>query len=249
MQQPDGYVIPRQEHLVCKLKKSLYGLKQPPRCWNKAFQEYMELSQSGADPCVYIRVGDTITVVAVYMDDLILIAGTQGEMQDVKKNLADRFKMKDMGRLHYCLGISIVQDEESGCVWLHQKQNMLRRFGLTEAKIISTPSDLCVKLVKDDGVSKEVNPIAYQSMVGSLLYAAMATRPDIAQAVGAVSKFNSKPSEAYLTAVKRILRYLKGTVDLALKYQKTEDGSLIGYLNADWGVTLITGTLQLEISL
>ena len=92
-----------------------------------------------------------------------------------------------------------------------------------------------LQLVKDDGVSKEVNPIAYQSMVGSLLYAAITTRPDIAQAVGAVTKFNSKPSEVHLTAVKRILRYLKGTVDLALKYQKTEDGLLIGYSDVDWG--------------
>ena len=111
---------------------------------------------------------------------------------------------------------------------------MLKRFGLTEAKTVSTPADLSVKLVKDDGISKEVDPVKYQSMVGRL-YAAMATRPDIAQAVGAVSKFNSKPSEAHLTTVKRILQYLKGTVDLAMKYHKSEDGSLIGYSDADWG--------------
>ena len=239
MQQPTGYVIPGKEHLVCKLKKSLYGLKQSPRCWNKAFRDYMEVigfSQSAADPCVFIRIKDTMTIVAVYVDDLILIAVTPEEMQKVKQTLADRFKMKDMGRLHYCLGVSIIQDE--GCIWLHQKQyvlNMLKRFGLTEAKTVSTPADLSVKLVKDDGISKEVDPVKYQSMVGSLLYAAMATRPDIAQAVGAVSKFNSKPSEAHLTAVKRILQYLKGTVDLAMKYHKSEDGSLIGYSDADWG--------------
>lgn len=108
MQQPDGYVIPGKEHLVCKLKKSLYGLKQSPHCWNKTFQEYMELigfSQSLADPCVYIRVADTMAVVAVYVDDLILITATSEEMQDVKGSLANQFRMKDMGRLHYCLGI------------------------------------------------------------------------------------------------------------------------------------------------
>ena len=181
---------------------------------------------------------NTMNVVAVYVDNLILIAATLEEMQEVKKSLADRFKMKDMGKLHYCLGISIVQDEENGCIWLHQKQyilNMLKRYGLTEAKTISTPADVSVKLVKDDSVSKGVDPIAYQSMVGSLLYAAIATRPDISQAVGVVSKFNSKPTAAHLTAVKRILRYLKGTVDLAFKYQKLNDGSLVGYSDADWG--------------
>ena len=92
---------------------------------------------------------------------------------------------------------------------------------------------LHVKL-KKNGVSKGVDPIAYQSMVGSLLYAATATHPDIAQAVGVVPKFNSQPTEARLTAVKRILCYLKGTVDLALKYQKSGDGILIGYSDADW---------------
>ena len=79
-----------------------------------------------------------------------------------------------------------------------------------------------------------MNSVTQQSMVASLLYAAIATRPDIAQAVGAVSKFNAKPTEAHLTAIKRILRYLKGTVNLSLDYQKTEDGKLIEYLDSDY---------------
>ena len=86
--------------------------------------------------------------------------------------------------------------------------------GLSQAKTATTPADIYVKLVKNDGVSKPVNPVNYQSMVGSLLYAAVTIRPDIAQAVGTVSKFNSCPTEADLTAVKRIFRYLKGTIDL-----------------------------------
>ena len=126
----------------------------------------------------------------------------------------------DMGELHYCPGVSIEHDEDHKCLWLHQKQyvlNMLQKFGLTEAKTVSTPADHSVKLEKDDGTSKGVDLINYQSMVGSLLYAAIATHPDIAHAVGVVSKFNSNPTEAHLTAVKRILRYLKGTVNLALR--------------------------------
>ena len=101
--------------------------------------------------------------------------------------------------------------------------------------IISTPADLSVKLEKDDGISKDVDPLIYQSMVRSLLYyAAGATRPDIAHAVGVVSKFNSRPTEAHLTAVKRIIRYVKGTISLALKYTKSDTLSLIGYSDADW---------------
>ena len=105
---------------------------------------------------------------------------------------------------------------------------------MTEAKAVSTPASIDVKLQKDDGSSKEVDAINYLSMVGSLLYAAVATRPDIAQAVGAVSKFSANPTVAHLTAVKRILRYLKGTINLALRYDRLEDGTLIRYSDADW---------------
>lgn len=140
--------------------------------------------------------------------------------------------MTDIQKLHYCLGISILQDEDKKCIWLHQKQyvqNMLINYGLTEAKIASTPADPNVKLEKDDGVGTEVDPITYQSKVGILLYIACATRPDIAQAEEAVSKFSNKPTEAHLTAVKQILRYLKGTASLSLKYQKSE-----GFFFNDW---------------
>ena len=240
MKQPEGYVQPGKEQLVCKLKKSLYGLKQSPRCWYRAFEEYMKsigFTQTDADPCVFVRTGSKLTIVAVYVDDLILITETVDEMKELKSELKSRFRMKDMGKLHYCLGISVEYDVNQKSLWLHQKQyslNILDKYGLSEAKVVSTPADLNVKLEKNDSVSKLVDPLNYQSVVGSLLYVAIATRPDIAQAVGAVSKFSSKPTEAHLTAVKRILRYLKGTVNLALKYQQSDDGVLVGYSDADW---------------
>ena len=241
MQQPPGYVEQGKEHLVCKLKKSLYGLKQSPRCWNTAFREYMEsihYKQSAADPCVFIKAEkEGITIVAVYVDDLIIFAKTAEKMDEVKKNLATKFKMKDLGKLHYCLGITIEQDKKNMCLCLHQKQyiqEMIERYGLSEAKTVATPADVNVKLKKIYGVSKTVDSSWYQSMVGSLLYACNATRPDIAQAVGVVSKFSSNPNEAHLTAVKRIMRYLKGTINIALYYKKTEDKALIGYSDADW---------------
>ena len=119
MQQPDGYVQCGSEHLVCKLKKSLYGLKQAPQCWNLAFKKHMEsigFRQTTADPCVYVRFGDAIAIVAVYVNDLILITKTPTEMEELKSMVAMRFKMKDMGRLHYCLGVSIECDEQQKCV-------------------------------------------------------------------------------------------------------------------------------------
>ena len=92
---------------------------------------------------------------------------------------------------------------------------LLEKYGLAEANTVSTPMDSNVKLIKDDDSSKSVDSISYQSMVGSLLHAARATRPDISHTVGVVFRFNSNPSEAHLTAVKR---YLKGTINLSLQY-------------------------------
>ena len=240
MEQPDGYIQPGKENLVCKLQKSLYGLKQSPRCWNTEFQEYMEViqfKQSTVDPCIYVKMTDAIAILAVYVDDLIVMASTLEEMQQIKETLKSRFQMKDLGKLHYCLGISIEQDEERKCLWIHQKQyilNMLEKYSLSNAKVVSTPADVSVQLKKDDGVSNKVDSVTYQSIIGSLLYAAIATRPDIAQAVGVVAKFSSSPNQSHLTAAKRILRYLKGTLNLAIRYQKLEDEELIGYTDADW---------------
>ena len=103
MEQPEGYVQQGKEKLVCKLKKSLYGLKQSSRCWNKVSTEFMMsigYHQSTADPCIYVR--DTC-IVAVYVDDLIIATKTPEEMQEVKQLLNSQFQMKDVGELHYCL--------------------------------------------------------------------------------------------------------------------------------------------------
>ena len=156
-------------------------------------------------------------------------------MLETKGLLSKRFKMKDMNQLHYSLGVNIVFGQN--CAWLHQQQyisQMLSKFGLEDANTVSTPADCNVKLVKDDHMSKPTDQVAYQSMVGSLLSLAMGTRPDIAQAVGAVSKFCSNPTEAHKTAVKRIFCYLKKTKNLALKYCKDEK-PVTGYSDANWG--------------
>ena len=138
----------------------------------------------------------------------------------MRDSLSKTFKMKDMGQLCYCLGINFELTEQG--ISLCQKQyliKLLERYKLTEANTVTTPMDPNVKLVKDDSYSKKVDATQYQSMEGSLLHAARATRPDIAYAVGIVSKFNAAPTQAYLTAVKRIFRYLKGTIELKLQYK------------------------------
>ncbi|XP_067023039.1 uncharacterized protein [Acropora muricata] len=123
-----------------------------------------------------------------------------------------------MGELHYYVGVCIVHDKERKQVYLSQGlyiEKMLKKFGQTQAKSVSTPADLNVRLQKEDSVSKPVDTTLYQSIVGSLLYAAITTRPNIAQAVGVVSKFCANPTQSHLTAAKRILRYLKELCILA----------------------------------
>ena len=166
MQQPPGYAEQGKEYLVCKPKKSLYGLKQSTKRWNTAFRDYMPRSlnitdqQSGVDPCVFIKAekGDYNSSVTVFVDDLIIVAKTAEKMDEVKKNLATKFKMKDLDKLHYCLGITIEQDEKNKCLCLHQKQyikEMIKKYGLSEAKTVAT--DVNVKLKKIDGVSKTID--------------------------------------------------------------------------------------------
>jgi len=241
MDQPEGFEEPGKERLVCRLLKSLYGLKQSPRCWNRELREFLTSEgfiQSQADPCLFYRRKEnkSLVIIAVYVDDLIIVADQEDDITATKEMLSRRFKMKDLGLLSFVLGIGAQQDRDAGTVTLHQKRyvlNLLSRYRMTDANPVSTPADVNVKLVKDDGVSKPADRELYQSLVGSLLYAAVATRPDIAQAVSAVAKFAAAPSEAHMTAARRILRYLKGTSNMGLVYSR-EGGNLHAYSDADW---------------
>eukprot|EP00794_Sanderia_malayensis_P020789 gene20789-22827_t len=155
-------------------------------------------------------------------------------MDELKSMLMKHFVMKDMGPLHYILGIGCIQEESRiGLTQNAYIEKLVDKYGLTEAKPVSTPSDPNVVLQKDDGFSKPVHKTMFQSLVGSLLYAALGTRPDIQYAVSNVAKYSAAPTQAHLNAAKRVLRYLKGTKNFALWYCQT-DGQVIGYSDADF---------------
>lgn len=237
MKQPDGFEAHGREDLVCRLNRSLYGLKQSSRCWNLVLDEYLTslgFRPSDADQCVYVRVTNGVkSIIAVYVDDLVILSDTMDSMQDIKTALSSKFLMKDLGQLHYCLGISAEFDGTE--LKIHQKhyiKQMIDRYGMTDCKVVTTPMATDTQLVKDDG-SKPVDRVLYQSIVGSLLYVSTATRPDISYCVGVLSKFNSSPNETHLTAAKRVLRYLKGTMDYGITFCKSE-GSPFIYSDANW---------------
>ena len=235
MEQPPGYAEKGKENLVCKLKRSLYGLKQSPRCWNQRFTAYLQglgFERCESDYCVFVK-KDPLILITVYVDDLVLMTENSLQMQQLKSDLIKEFKMIDMGPLHYILGVAVKQTEDG----LHLNQeayidNMLRKFKLEDAKTVAMPADPNVVLCKNDG-SQSVDQKNYQSMIGSLLYAALATRPDIQFAVGACSRYNSCPTQTHLTAAKRIVRYLKGTKTKGLFY-KRGSSELVGYADADF---------------
>ena len=180
VKQPEGFVVKGKEHLVCKLNKSLYGLKQSPRCWNYTLDGHfksMGFKQAPSDPCIYVARGNNEPfIIGVYVDDIILAGKTIEKINEVKQCISERFEVKDMGELNYFLGVQVIQDD--GKVWIGQPtytQKILDKFGMKDCKPVETPADCNSKLTKTDECVEPYNQLDYQSVVGSLLYLSSAT--------------------------------------------------------------------------
>ena len=149
MQQPKGFIREGEEHLVCKLNKSNYGLKQSPRCWNTALDKQLKemgFVQSTSDPSIYIDAGGDISFIGVYVDDIILAGRNLERIRKVKECLSREFDIKDMGKLHYFLGMQVLQDQKTGDIWIGQPiytENLLRKFHMQDSKPVSSYSSRC----------------------------------------------------------------------------------------------------------
>ena len=236
MKQPTGY---EREHLVCRLRKSIYGLKQSSRCSNTALDaqlERMGFSQSKSDPCIYVSGGEDAFYIGVYVDDMILAGKDKAKMKALKEELSSKFDIKDLGKLSNFLSMSIVQNREEGETWIGQPtytEKLLTKMGMSDCKPVKTPVDPGNRLVKADQDEEALEQLPYQSVVGSLMYLATCTRPDIAYAVGMLARFSSKPNRSHWVAAKRVLRYLKGTMNFGLFYKG--GSGVLRYSDADWG--------------
>lgn len=222
---------------VCKLNRAMYGLKQAGRQWNIKLDAALTdfgMTRSNLDPCVYHSKENDI-ILAIYVDDLIILWKSERCLKDIKVALNTRFKMTDLGRATNIVGIAI--EYTDGGIAIHQQhyiKSVLERFGMKDAKPAATPSDPSQKLsIAMLNPEEDVDNIPYQEAVGCLLYLVQCTRPDIAFAVSDVSRFNSKYGRVHWTAVKRIMRYLKGTINYCINYRLGGDG-LIGFSDADW---------------
>ena len=220
MQQPEGYEISKGSDLVCKLNKSLYGLKQASLAWNQRVDKVLRnlgFIRNRAENCLYFKKDDhSMLIVALYVDD-ILIAGTTDESVTIlKKNLLKEFKMKDLGKVSKFLGLNIKQSDDFKIELTLRDyiETMVKEYNMKECKPERTPSMVSQDLTLDEKNHKLLTDLSnYRSLVGKLLFAANTVRFDISHIVGVLSRYLKEPKELHWKAAKRVLRYLKDTED------------------------------------
>ena len=239
MSQPPGYVDSTHPTYVCKLDKALYGLKQAPRAWyarlcNKLVQLGFVPSKSDTSLFYFHKEGVTIFVL-VYVDDIIVASSSPVATKGLLKALQSDFALKDLGELHYFLGIE-VKKHNAGLVLTQQKyaRDILERAGMSNCKSVDTPLSTSEKLSIADGTRlSSDDSTRYRSMVGALQYLTL-TRPDICFAVNKVCQFLHSPTTAHFSAVKRILRYVQGTKQVGLNICKSNSMMVSAFSDADW---------------
>jgi hypothetical protein len=237
MEQPPGYVDQTHPNLVYRLKKALYGLRQAPKAWSDKIGQYLVTSgfqTSNANFSLYVKKTDHgIIVIVIYVDDLIITGDSDANIFDLKKLLKQKFEMKDLGELRYFLGIEVIKSPKG--IWLLQRQyalNKLVEYGMTSCKPISIPLEQNVKLSAYEGDFVE-DITMYRRIAGSLIYMTI-TRPNLSYAVGVASQFMQTPRKPHLDVVKRILRYIKHTLQCGIFYEAKSQLQVHGYIEADW---------------
>lgn len=223
--------------LVCKLKKSIYGLKQSPRNWfSKLTKTLIQhgFHQSKANYSLFTKiVGDTITICLVYVDDLLICGNNGHQIQDLKLMLSSHFNMKDLGALRYFLGIKI--DRNSTGIFMSQTKytlDLLKEYGMINAKPLKLPTDTQLKLTPDKGVSLP-DATKYQRLVGKLIYLTI-TRLDVAFTVQLLSQFMHNPTNVHMQAGKRVLRYLAGSPSQGILLASHSAAKLTAFCDSDW---------------
>jgi hypothetical protein len=268
MRQPEGFVAEGKERMVCRLNKSLYGLKQAGRTWNERIDGVLKTKgfvPIPCDPCIYAyRRGSVIVIITLYVDDLLLASDSLTQLEQVKAELSTCFDMEDLGEAHFVLGVEITRNRKMRTLTISQGAyvtDVIERFGMGDCHPLTTPMEKGGRPRKagpgndaasldEQGEKRKAGPgndaalldeegkKRYQSAVGALLYAAQCTRPDISFAVTVLSQFNSKPTTEHWSAVKRVLRYLRGSVDRGITYRGSgspmEQPILHGYSDADY---------------
>jgi hypothetical protein len=218
MKCPPGF---EKEGIVLRLEKALYGLRRSPVIWQRTFTTALRglgFDEVPQEPCVMVKRG---ILAFFYVDDIVFCytKAQSSELEALKKRLHQRFKLEEKGELRWFLGMGISRDRPARKLWLSQEayvDKMAHHFGLTTEKRIDTP--LSRDLTAFEGTATEQSRLSYQSKVGSILYPAISTRPDVAFAAARLSTFNSNPSLEHHEAANEVIRYLYATKHLGIEY-------------------------------
>eukprot|EP00253_Pinus_taeda_P021000 PITA_21000 len=245
MEQLEGFVRGRSRRLVCKLRKSLYGLRQSPRQWYKKFDSFMvsqNFVRSEYDHCVYFKIFNGIFIIlALYVDDMLIASNNMEEINRLKAQLSRTFDMKDLGAAKHILGMEIHRDRKNGKLWLSQQkyvEKVLENFSMNNVKPVNIPLASNLKLSsvlspRDDEEKQYMSHVPYANAVGNLMYVMVSTRPYISHAVGVVSRFMANPGKEHWQAMKWVLRYLRGTSERCIVFNGSE-GSVCRYVDDDY---------------
>ncbi|GJV54051.1 retrovirus-related pol polyprotein from transposon TNT 1-94 [Tanacetum coccineum] len=235
--QPEGFVDPEHPSHVYRLKKALYGLKQAPRAWYDKLSAFLIKSgftKGVVDPTLFTRkTGKHLLLVQIYVDDIIFASTNPKACKLFAFEMNSTFKMSMMGQMSFFLGLQVSQNPRG--IFINQSkyaQEILKKFGFDSCTPIDTPMAERPNLDEDKG-GKLIDPTRFRGMVGSLMYLS-ASRPDIVFAVCMCARYQAKPTEMHLTAIKRIFRYLKGTIHMGLWYPKDSGFELKAFADADY---------------
>ena len=238
-QQP-SYVKKASKHMVYKLKKALYGLKQNIRAWYNLIDTYF--SKTGFHKCpykhtFYIKIGekDNLLIVCLYVDDLIFTNNDEDMFRKFKQSMMKEFEMNDLEKMKYFLAIKVTQS--AGDIFICQKkyaQEVLERFKIDDCNLVQVLIITGTKLTRD-GEGVKIDNTYYKQMIGSLMYMTN-TRPDLTYVVSLIRRFMEAPTELHYQAVRKILHYLKGTLDYSLFYKKkkSERNEFVGFSDSDY---------------
>lgn len=243
MEQPPGFVHSQYDQYVCLLQKSLYGLRQAPRAWYDKFSNFLlevGFFCSSTDPSLFIlHQGQETILLLLYVDDIILTGSSEQLLQTFIHSLSVKFHMKDLGQLHYFLGIEATRTSTE--LFLCQTKyalDLLSRANMIDCKPIATPLSLKPVILARDAVLLP-NPMNYRSLVGGLQYLTI-TRPDLAFATNILCQKLQQPTIGDFLQLKRVLRYVKGTIHLGISLHSQSSLKLYGFSDADWAGCLQT---------
>lgn len=249
MKTPVGLKVDKNvSEVECRLIKSLYGLKQAPKCWNRKFCDFLrqfKFVQTDADECIFYSNArkDCEIYLALFVDDGLIACKSGTVLRDVIKKMRGMFEVTVGDSSHFA-GLQIDRNRSEKTMFLHQgayMRKVLERFKMSEAKPLSVPADPNVSLQPVESSEERLCNAPYREAVGSLMFLAIVSRPDIAYAVNTASKFLNKPSEIHWRAVKRILAFLVGTKDVGIMYRSGgSEPQLIGYSDADFASDIET---------